>query len=339
LAKVSIIIPAYNAEQFLERTVDSVRAQTFTDWELVILDDGSVDATYSLAQKLASSDPRIRAVKSINGGVANARNAGYRESHSASEYVIFLDHDDTWKAHTLERLVVALEESPASIAAHGLAQTTDMDGVEIGQIHSWERRKVVGNRIAVCDRSEPTTFAVLICDCAISTPGIGLIRRSVFEKINRGDGVYYDQAVASGDDWDMWLRLSLHGDIAFVDEVLLDWRQHGDNGSKNESVTFAAEAKVRRKMSTWPELTDEQRRLADWRYRRVYASIERRNANTCANWFGQSLRRGRLGEAAQFAGKWLSTYTKYVGVKLFWENGHSERPIPTRLVETAQVLK
>jgi len=348
--KISIIIPAYNAEQFLRRTVDSVIAQTWTDWELVILDDGSVDATYSIAQKCAAPDPRIRAVKSSNGGVANARNAGYRETNGDSEYVTFLDHDDTWHPHALERLVVALEESPQAVAAHALARTTDMDGVPTGQIHSDIRRKVVDRRIETCDRTEPTTYAVLICDCAISTPGVGLIRRAAFEKIKqpypdpllgkeREEGIYYDQAMGTGNDWDMWLRLSLQGDIAFVDEVLLDWRQHADNGSKDEAGMFAAEAMVRHKMSTWPELSDQQRDIADWRYQRVYASIERRNAKACARWFGGSLRRGRVGEAARFASTWLRTYLHYLGLRIFWERGRESRPIPRRLVDTAQVLK
>ena len=348
--KISIVIPAYNAEQFLERTVDSVLAQTRTDWELVILDDGSVDGTFTVAQRFAEGDSRIRVVKTGNGGVANARNAGYRETNSDSEYVIFLDHDDTWQPHALARLMVALEESPQSIAAHALARTTDLEGTPNGQIHSWERRKVAGNQIKTCDRVEPTTFAVLICDCAISTPGVGLIRRAAFDKIKqphpdpllgkeREKDIYFDQAVATGDDWDMWLRLSLHGEIAFVDEVLLDWRQHGDNGSQNETATFASELRVRHKMSTWPELDAEQRRMADWRYQRVYASIERRNAKTCGRWFVQSLRRGRLGEAARFASTWLRTYAHYVGLRMFWESGRQTRPIPARLVETAQVLK
>jgi glycosyltransferase involved in cell wall biosynthesis len=341
--KISIITPAYNAEAFLDRTVDSVLAQTWTDWELVIVDDGSVDNTFAVAKAYAEKNTRIRAVRTENGGVANARNAGYRETNPGSEYVIFLDHDDIWKPHALERLIVALEEHPEAIAAHALARTTDMDcqpvGAEGGQIHSWERRKVAGGRIEVCSRTEPTTFAVLICDCVISTPGVGLIRRSAFEKINRGDGVYYDQSVASGDDWDMWLRLSLHGDIAFVDEVLLDWRQHDANGSKNEASTFAAEAKVRRKMANWPELNAEQTQLANWRYQRVYASIERRNARTCGQWACESIRRRRWPDAAKFVARWLQTYVHYLGLRLLWNAGRESRPIPSKLVDTAQVLK
>lgn len=339
--RISIVTPAYNAEEFLSDTLESVLAQSFADWELVIVDDGSRDKTGEIAQRYQTRDRRIRAVRKENGGVANARNFGYLQTNLSSEFIIFLDHDDTWKPNALARLLEALENSPDAVAAHALARQTDLagnpTGAPGGTIYSYERRKVVEKSIVTCSRTEPTTFACMICDCAISTPGVVLIRRAAFEKINRGDGIYFDQSVASGDDWDAWLRLSLHGDFTFVDEVLLNWRQHADNGSKSEHVTFAAESKVRQKMATWPELTPEQRRMAAWRYRRRYASIERGNAHACWQWTRESVARGDWKKTRLLARTAFERYLYYLGLRHFW-TWRKKPPAPLRLVDIHQIL-
>ncbi|HEX5322180.1 MAG TPA: glycosyltransferase [Capsulimonadaceae bacterium] len=339
--KISIVTPAYNAAGFLGATLESVLAQTFTDWEQVLVDDGSSDGTYEIATRYAARDSRVRVVQKPNGGVATARNFGYERISPDSEYVIFLDHDDTWKPDALERLLKALEADPKAVAAHALARQTDLDGNPTGApggtIYSYERRKVVGTKIEICSRAEPTTFACMICDCAISTPGVTLIRRSAFEKINRGDGIYFDQAVASGDDWDVWIRLSLRGDFVFVDDVLLNWRQHGDNGSVTEHVTFASESRVRQKMVNWPEFNPEQRRMAQWRYRRRYASIERGNASACWHWAWESARHREWGKTLRLTRTTLERYAYYLGLRHFW-NLRRKPPTPLRLVDVRQVL-
>src|SRR5688500_12664778 len=94
--RVSIVMPTVNSERYLESTVDSVAGQTFTAWELVLSDDGSSDGTVSLSRHLASRDGRIRTATGRHQGVATARNDGLRASDPATEYVVFLDSDDTW---------------------------------------------------------------------------------------------------------------------------------------------------------------------------------------------------------------------------------------------------
>src|SRR5262245_43094191 len=94
---VSVVMPTYNSARFLASTVDSVAAQTFEDWELVLFDDGSSDETVQLSQRLAAANPKIRAVAGSHGGPAVARNEGLRHSDPRSEFVIFLDSDDRWE--------------------------------------------------------------------------------------------------------------------------------------------------------------------------------------------------------------------------------------------------
>src|SRR5665213_2124337 len=99
---IGIITTAYNASTFIKKTIDSVLAQSITDWEYIIVDDGSKDDTFEFVSEVAKQDPRIRPFKIENRGTPGARNYGYAQASTKSEYAIFLDHDDTWNPDTLE---------------------------------------------------------------------------------------------------------------------------------------------------------------------------------------------------------------------------------------------
>lgn len=106
--KVSIITPAYNSEQYLEETVQSVQRQTFTDWELIIVDDCSTDSTYSLATRLADADKRIVVLKNgVNEGVAATRNKALDKA--SGDYIAFLDSDDLWLPQKLQKQVAFMD--------------------------------------------------------------------------------------------------------------------------------------------------------------------------------------------------------------------------------------
>lgn len=104
MPRVSVITPAYNAAAYLEETVESVQNQTFTDWEMLIVDDCSQDDTYSLAKKLSDKDARIRVFKNEkNIGVAASRNVAL--DAALGDYIAFLDSDDLWLPQKLEKQV------------------------------------------------------------------------------------------------------------------------------------------------------------------------------------------------------------------------------------------
>ena len=107
--KVSIILPTYNRADVLGRAVDSVLRQSFTDWELILIDDGSTDGTAGLLRTL-SRDPRIRVLRQANAGVYHARNAGLRAARG--RYITFLDSDDEWYPHYLALTAGFLEANP-----------------------------------------------------------------------------------------------------------------------------------------------------------------------------------------------------------------------------------
>lgn len=99
---VTIIMPAYNCEKYLEAAVESVKTQTYKNWKLLIIDDCSTDGTKALAHRLAETDDRIRVIcNETNSGVSRTRNRGIQEAES--EWIAFLDSDDTWEPEKLER--------------------------------------------------------------------------------------------------------------------------------------------------------------------------------------------------------------------------------------------
>ena len=115
---ISIIIPAYNAEKYIAECLDSVRGQTFEDWEVILVDDGSTDGTPSICDRYAADDPRIRVVHVKNGGVSKARNIGL--SMAAGDYVAFADADDILPPKSLEIRMELIEGADLAVAGYEL---------------------------------------------------------------------------------------------------------------------------------------------------------------------------------------------------------------------------
>jgi glycosyltransferase involved in cell wall biosynthesis len=257
--RVSIVVPAFNAERYLVATIESVLGQSIADWELALVDDGSTDSTLAIAQRYADRDTRIRVVHQANAGGGAARNRGLEEISPDAELIAFLDADDVYERDTLETLIRVLETQPEAVAAHGLARFIDGQGqcILVGEAEQWgrNRRTIGGVYPGVVPAGSPTTFAVLSFWCPIHTPGQGLIRRSEFDKIGSID------AATSVADWDMWLRLALHGDIAYTDKIVLNYRRHEGNMSGQWRQMASDMRYVRRKLMASSELSAEQRRI------------------------------------------------------------------------------
>lgn len=100
---ISVVIPVYNVEKYLTECVDSVLAQSYTDWEIILVDDGATDSSGAICDKYVANDPRIRVIHQKNGGLSAARNTGLKAARR--EYVYFLDSDDYIEPHALEQLM------------------------------------------------------------------------------------------------------------------------------------------------------------------------------------------------------------------------------------------
>ncbi len=303
---ISVIIPAYNAERFLSGTLESVRGQSYEDWELIVVDDGSSDSTCEIVERFAAGDRRFRLAKQQNGRVAAARNRGFEECSKHSEYVAFLDHDDVWDSEALQTLLRPLNENRDMPAAHGVAQLIDANGnAPHEDLQAWcrDRKRAAPSGILQMDPRESTGFSALVCKNPIVSPGQALIRRSAMDKAGP-----FDPQVVPSDDWDMWLRLSLQGGLAFVDEVVLGWRDHGANGTHRRRQLEASAAAVRTKLLAMETLTDEQRKIAEI----GFAQGARSEWRSKLHFASEDLKRLRIGSAArQFA----------VGIRAYLQRG------------------
>lgn len=124
---ISIITPAYNAEHYICETIKSVQAQTYQDWELIVVDDCSTDYTSVLVSEYAKSDTRIKLLKAPqNGGVAKARNLGLEKADG--EYIAFVDSDDLWKPNKLEKQLAFMKEKGCVLSYTDFQKFNSADG-------------------------------------------------------------------------------------------------------------------------------------------------------------------------------------------------------------------
>ena len=270
-----MVIPAFNAQRFLETTVEALRRQSFTSWQLVIVDDGSRDETLRVAGRLATEDKRITVVRQPNAGPAAARNTGFSASSRQSWAVMFLDADDVLVTDALEHLALALMRRPEAVAAYGLARFIDGDGepIRIGEAEAWSRDRhgLKGNRIVKVPLHESTTLDVLIVADRVFGPSCVLVRRAPFEAIGGFDP---DPLSMGHEDWDLWLRLAARGELVLVDRVVVGYRRHGSNLSANAKKMDRSRWYVHHKLARSEALTDEQRRVvqAAVRYARLLSA-------------------------------------------------------------------
>jgi glycosyltransferase involved in cell wall biosynthesis len=127
---VSVVIPAYQSEFRIGETLERLARQSYTDFEVVVVDDGSTDATSEIVRRFAAKDPRVRLVVQENGGIAAARNRGIEAAEG--ELIAFLDDDDRWHPRKLELQVARLEEVPEASVVSCFSALVDPEGTLLG---------------------------------------------------------------------------------------------------------------------------------------------------------------------------------------------------------------
>lgn len=295
--RVAVIIPAFNAGQFLLETVRSVREQTHHDWSLVVVDNGSRDETLRIAEASADADPRIDAIRLesnvLAGGARNAGLAHVVAKDPRPDAVMFLDADDILLPGALETLVRALHEAPECAAAYGNAQYIDQsgNGIRQGELEEYTRRLPVarGGKLAFVT-SGRLAFESLVIWNSIATPGMGLIRAAALERVGG-----FDLECWPAEDWDHWIRVSRVSPLAFVDLPVLGYRQHTNNLSHNTALLRGAKAAIIRKALSDPTNSAEQRAMV----RTGTLARERYLMGRKLGFAWQALSRGRV----QAAGK------------------------------------
>ena len=195
---VSVVIPAYNAAGFVRRAVDSVLAQTFADFELLVVDDGSTDGTREV---LAGYGDRLRVLAQPNGGPAAARNQGLH--HAQGEYVAFLDADDHWLPQKLSRQLQLMSTRPeVGFCSTATSVVTD-SGAPAG--------------VWPCGTgAEPMPDLLFIRSAAISGSTSGVLARRAL--LLQAGG--FDESLRGFEDPDLWIRLSARAGYACIPEAL-----------------------------------------------------------------------------------------------------------------------
>jgi len=263
---ISIIVPAFNAEPYLRATLESVQAQTVQDWECIVVSDGSTDNTALLAEQFAAADPRIRLIRQPNAGRAAAANFGFAHTTPSSDFITFMDSDDVWLPDAAELLRAQLIEHPEAVAVNGLADFIDGDGAPLhpGRFPEIGRKRygIKDGKVALLAPFEPATFASLAWSTSIWPPGLLLARRKAYELAGP-----FDSAMWPSDDWDITIRLSRHGDVIFLNRIVLLYRRHAGNTSSNQEMFESAWDSVRFKTFNSLENTPDQRRqlVRGWR--------------------------------------------------------------------------
>lgn len=201
---VSIIMPCYNAAAHLQSSVGSVLAQTFSDWELIAVDDGSTDNTLAWLQ--AQSDPRIRVHSQPNRGVSTARNVGLTEARAT--YVAFLDADDTWDTRFLEKMVASLQAHPQAVLVYCGWQNQGLEGG-------------AGKPYVPPDYEATNKAESLFAGCGWPIHA-ALVRR---EAVLAAGG--FNRILRNAEDFALWLRVAMTAPIIRVPEVLAFYHFHG----------------------------------------------------------------------------------------------------------------
>lgn len=209
--RFSVIIPLYNKAPYIAKAIDSVLAQTFTDYELVIVDDGSRDESARIASDAISGHENCRLIKQENAGVSVARNNGVKASQG--DYLCFLDADDWWEPMFLEemsRLVVALPDAGIYGTNYTIVNETKHK-TRVAQIGVEQGFKL--GYINYCQVYAKTMYMPL-------WTGAVCIPRGVFEEMNG-----FPEGIKLGEDFLLWLRIALKHQVAFLNKALAYYNQ------------------------------------------------------------------------------------------------------------------
>jgi glycosyltransferase involved in cell wall biosynthesis len=261
---VSVIIPTYNRGWILREAVESVLAQDFEDFELIVVDDGSTDNTREI---LAAYGNDIVVLEQNNRGVSAARNRGI--AGASAPLIAFLDSDDLWKPQKLSRQVEFFSAEPQTL----ICQTEEI----------WIRNGVRVNPKKRHHKFSGMIFEFSLALCLVS-PSAVMIRSELFERV----GVF-DESLPACEDYDLWLRASCRYPVDLIDEPLIIKR-----GGHDDQLSRAAGLDKYRIQSLKKIIASGQ--LSDSQHRAAVRTLQEK----CAVYAGGCRKRGRLEEAEYY---------------------------------------
>jgi glycosyltransferase involved in cell wall biosynthesis len=240
LPKVSVVIPLYQTERFIAETLASVLAQTFDDFEVLVIDDGSSDRGPALAR--ATGDARVRVITQSNRGLAGARNTGIREARGI--YVALLDADDRWHREKLARHVAVLDARRDVGLTYSASRLIDDAGTSLG-LAQWPSR-------------ETTRAEDVFCRNPVGNGSAPVLRRMALDAIaffdkDLGRECWFDESFRQSEDIECWTRLAATTpwQLALVPYELTDYRVSAAGLSANTTKQLETWRRFRAKVKTY----------------------------------------------------------------------------------------
>lgn len=232
--RVSVVMPVYNVEKYVAEAITSVLVQSYTDFELLIIDDGGQDGSVAICRSF--DDPRIRIIAQANRGLAGARNTGIAAARG--EYVAFLDSDDRWTKDKLALHVIHLDANPHISVSFSASQLIDGDGNPMRVTMGVPKRIVTPRQIIrrnpVGNGSTPVIRARALARIAYAHPN------------DQMRLCYFDENLRQSEDIDCWLRLAIVGKAQFegLNALLTEYRIVASGLSANIDAQLASWEKV-----------------------------------------------------------------------------------------------
>jgi len=221
--EISVLLPVYNAEQYIKETVESILNQTFSNFEFIIIDDGSNDRSLEILQIYAKQDKRIRLISRANKGLVDTINEGLELS--LAPYIARIDHDDIATPERLEIEYKYLEANPDTVCVGSDFTLIDYRGRCIGSVE-------------LPKTSEKIEQALLLGECPIANPSTMVLK----EAINLVGG--YDKKAFPADDYALWVALLDIGKIKNLNSVLLKYRVHAAQVTQESNVKMTMNTKI-----------------------------------------------------------------------------------------------
>lgn len=220
MPEVSIVIPVYNAERFLWACIDSIQAQTFKDWEVILVDDGSTDSSPAICDRIVRNDKRFSVIHKENGGVSNARNDGIEAA--TGKYLMFVDADDNLYPTCIEKLIETKELYNTDLVLCGYERFRA----------DWKQQYVFARYSVVLMKSLPE-YLMTFTEARVNLFGVSIWGKLYRMDIVRDNGLRFDPEITYEEDCDFNLRYYEHiGSVAAVSDVLYRYRQSDTSLSK-----------------------------------------------------------------------------------------------------------
>jgi glycosyltransferase involved in cell wall biosynthesis len=244
---VSVIVPAYNDAATVERTISSILKQTYSDLEVLVVDDGSTDETATLVSRMADLDPRIRLLRKANGGLVSARNYGI--AHASGEFIAPIDADDLWHPQKIAKQVAVMRDR----------------GDHVGLVYCWSRAIDAHDRVlwdvTPCSLRGNVYAALLIRNFLPS--GAPLVRKRCVEAIGGYDATLLSRGVNCCEDLKFNLDIAERFDFDLVPEFLFSYRvRAGSMSTDIDAMLRSREVVIEEARRGHPELPDKLFRWA-----------------------------------------------------------------------------